>query len=414
MANTLLSLDVDAVRKDFPILEQDVDGKPLIYLDNAASSQKPRAVVEAIATYYYRDHANVHRGVHELARRATEAYEGSRERVARWLNAGDAHEIVWTRGTSEALNLLAFSLGQGLREGDEVVVSEMEHHSNLVPWQMAAERTGARLRYVELTADGRLDLDQLVSLLGGHTKVVALSHVSNALGTINPVEEIARLVREHTGAVLILDGAQGAPHLKVDVQALGCDAYAFSGHKMCGPTGMGGLWARRTLLESMPPYQGGGEMIARVFKDHSTWAEVPHKFEAGTPNVAGAVGMAAAVGYLEAVGLDQVHDHEQLLTRRAMELLSQVEGLTILGPADPRDRAGVIPFVVEGTTAQDMATILDSEGIAVRAGHHCAQLVLDRYGLTATTRASFYLYNTLDEVGRLGQVVEMAADMLRA
>ncbi len=413
VANALLSLDVDAVRKDFPILHQEVGGKPLIYLDNAASSQKPRAVVEAIANYYYRDHANVHRGVHELARRATEAYEGSRERVARWLNAADAHEIVWTRGTSEALNLLAFSLGQGLREGDEVVVSEMEHHSNLVPWQMAAERTGARLRYVELTADGRLDLDQLASLLGGRTRVVALSHVSNALGTINPVEEIAGLVRERTGAVLILDGAQGAPHLKVDVQALGCDAYAFSGHKMCGPTGMGGLWARRSLLESMPPYQGGGEMIARVFKDHSTWAEVPHKFEAGTPNVAGAVGMAAAVDYLEAVGLDQIHDHEQLLTRRAMELLGQVEGLTILGPADARGRAGVIPFVVDGTTAQDIATILDSEGVAVRAGHHCAQLVVDRYGLTATTRASFYLYNTLEEVERLGQVVDMAARMLR-
>lgn len=414
MANALLSLDVDAVRKDFPILHQEVGGKPLIYLDNAASSQKPRAVVEAITTYYYRDHANVHRGVHELARRATEAYEGSRERVARWLNAEDAHEIVWTRGTSEALNLLAFSLGQGLGDGDEVVVSEMEHHSNLVPWQLAAERTGARLRYVDLTADGGLDLDQLASLLGGRTRVVALSHVSNALGTINPVEEIASLVRERSGAVLILDGAQGAPHLEVDVQALGCDAYAFSGHKMCGPTGMGGLWARRSLLEAMPPYQGGGEMIARVFKDHSTWAEIPHKFEAGTPNVAGAVGMAAAVDYLEAVGLDHVHDHEQLLTRRAMELLGQVEGLTILGPPDPRDRAGVIPFVVEGTTAQDMATILDSEGIAVRAGHHCAQLVVDHYGLTATTRASFYLYNTLEEVERLAQVVEMAADMLRA
>ena len=413
MANALMSLDVETIRKDFPILHQEVGGKPLVYLDNAASSQKPKSVVEAIAHYYYHDHANVHRGVHELARRATEAYEGGRERVAQWLNASSASELVWTRGTSEALNLLAFSLGQGLRSGDEVVLSEMDHHSNLVPWQLAAERTGAVLRYVQLTDDGRLDLDQLVSLLGNRTRVVALSHVSNALGTINPVMEIAAQVRERSDAVFVLDGAQGAPHLPVDVQALGCDAYAFSGHKMCGPTGMGGLWARASLLEAMPPYQGGGEMIARVYKDHSTWAEIPHKFEAGTPNVAGAVGMAAAVEYLESLGLERIHDHELALTRAAMELLGDVEGLTILGPTEPEGRAGVIPFVVEGTTAQDMATILDSEGIAVRAGHHCAQLVVDRFGLTATTRASYYLYNTMGEVERLAEAVHMAAGMLR-
>lgn len=413
MANALLSLDVETIREDFPILHQEVGGKPLVYLDNAASSQKPKAVVDAIARYYYHDHANVHRGVHELARRATEAYEGSRERIAQWLNASSPREIVWTRGTSEALNLLAFSLGQGLGVGDEVVVSEMDHHSNLVPWQLAAERSGATLRYVRLTDDGRLDLDQLTSLLGRSTRVVALSHVSNALGTINPVEDIAAHVRERSDAVLILDGAQGAPHLTVDVQALGCDAYAFSGHKMCGPTGMGGLWARGSLLEALPPYQGGGEMIARVYKDHSTWAEVPHKFEAGTPNMAGAVGMAAAVDYLEGVGLDRIHDHELTLTRRAVALLGDIEGLRILGPADPESRAGVVPFVVDGTTAQDMATILDSEGIAVRAGHHCAQLVVDRYGLTATTRASFYLYNTPTEVERLAEAVGMAAAMLR-
>ena len=406
-------LDVDAVRRDFPVLHQSVGGKPLVYLDNAASSQKPRQVVEAISGYYYRDHANVHRGVHELARRATEAYEGARERVAQWLN-GSADEVVWTRGTSEALNLLAFSLGQArVGAGDEIVVSEMEHHSNLVPWQLLAARSGARLRHVELTDDGRLELDQLAALLGARTRVVALSHVSNALGTINPVREIGRLVRERSDAVFVLDGAQGAPHLPLDVQALECDAYAFSGHKMCGPTGTGGLWARRELLEEMPPYQGGGEMIERVHRNHSTWAEVPHKFEAGTPNVAGAVGMAAAVEYLEGVGLDAVHDHEAALAAEAVSALSGVDGMRILGPVRGDERAGVLPFVIEGTSAQDVATILDAEGIAVRAGHHCAQLVVDRYGLTATVRASFYLYNTIEEVALLAAGVRRARELLR-
>ena len=403
---------MDAVRRDFPVLDQTVGGKPLIYLDNAASSQKPRQVVEAISGYYYRDHANVHRGVHELARRATEAYEGARERVARWLNA-DADEVVWTRGTSEALNLVAFSLGRArVGAGDEIVVSEMEHHSNLVPWQLLAARSGATLRHVGLSADGRLELDQLADLLGARTKVVALSHVSNALGTINPVREIGRLVRERSGAAFVLDGAQGAPHLPLDVQALGCDAYAFSGHKMCGPTGIGGLWARRELLDEMPPYQGGGEMIERVHRDHSTWAEPPHKFEAGTPNIAGAVGMAAAVEYLEGVGLDAVHAHEAALAAEAVSGLSEVEGMRILGPVRGNERAGVVPFVIDGTSAQDVATILDTEGIAVRAGHHCAQLVVDRYGLTATVRASFYLYNTIEEVARLVAGVRRARNLL--
>ena len=390
-----------------------VDGKPLIYLDNAASSQKPRQVVEAVSRYYLHDHANVHRGVHELARRATEAYEGSRERVARWLGAADAHEVVWTRGTSEALNLLAFSIGEArVGAGDEIVASEMEHHSNLVPWQLLAVRKGARLRLVRLTDDGRLDLDHLAGLLGARTKVVALSHVSNALGTINPVAEIGRLVRERSDAAFVLDGAQGAPHLALDVRSLGCDAYAFSGHKMCGPTGAGGLWARRSLLDEMPPYQGGGEMIEHVYRDHSTWAEPPHKFEAGTPNIAGAVGLAAAAEYLEGVGLDAVHQHESALAERAVEALSEVDGLRVLGPSEAGQRAGVVPFVIEGVAAQDVATILDAEGIAVRAGHHCAQLVVDRYGVTATVRASFYLYNTLQEVERLAEGVRVARKML--
>ena len=407
------ALDVDTLRRDFPILDQMVDGRPLVYLDNAASSQKPRQVIDAITHYYQRDHANVHRGVHELARRATEAYEKSRARVARWVNAADAHEIVWTRGTSEALNLVAFSVGQArVGSGDEIVISEMEHHSNLVPWQLLAARAGARLRYVGLTDHGHLDLDQLEGLLRPRTRVVSLSHVSNALGTINPVREIGRMVRNRTDAVYILDGAQGAPHLPVDVQALGCDFYAFSSHKMCGPTGMGALWGKRALLEEMPPYQGGGEMIERVSRQSSTWAEVPHKFEAGTPNIAGAVGMAAAVDYLESIGLDAIHEHESSLTRTAMHLLAEVDGLRILGPVNPEDRAGVIPFVVDGTSAQDLATILDAQGIAVRAGHHCAQLVVDRYGLSATTRASFYLYNSNEEVHRLAEGVRTAREML--
>ena len=407
-----VALDVAAVRGDFPVLDQTVDGRPLVYLDSAASSQKPRQVIDAISRYYLRDHANVHRGVHELARRATEAYEGARERIARWLNAAGPHEVVWTRGTSEALNLVAFSLGEGMDPGDEVVVSEMEHHSNLVPWQLLARRRGIRLRHAGLTDDGRLDLDHLASLLGARTRVVSLPHVSNALGTINPVREIGALVRGGSDALFVLDGAQGAPHLPLDVRALGCDAYAFSGHKMCGPTGIGGLWARGDLLETMPPYQGGGEMIERVFPEYSTWADAPHKFEAGTPNVAGAVGLAAAVDYLEGVGLEAIHQHEMALTRRTISLLSEVEGLRVLGPTDPEQRAGVVPFVLDGTSAQDVATILDAQGIGVRAGHHCAQLVVDRFGVSATVRASFYLYNSAEEVERLAAGVRTARRLL--
>lgn len=407
-----VALDVAAVRRDFPVLDQTVDGRPLVYLDSAASSQKPRQVIDAISRYYLRDHANVHRGVHELARRATEAYEGARERIARWLNAASPHEVVWTRGTSEALNLVAFSLGEGMDPGDEVVVSEMEHHSNLVPWQLLARRRGIRLRHAGLTDDGRLDLDHLASLLGARTRVVSLPHVSNALGTINPVQEIGALVRGSSDALFVLDGAQGAPHLPLDVRALGCDAYAFSGHKMCGPTGIGGLWARGDLLETMPPYQGGGEMIERVFREYSTWAEAPHKFEAGTPNIAGAVGLAAAADYLEDVGLDAIHRHETSLTRRTISLLSEVEGLRVLGPTDPEQRAGVVPFVLDGASAQDVATILDAQGIAVRAGHHCAQLVVDRFGVSATVRASFYLYNSAEEVERLAAGVRTARRLL--
>lgn len=408
------ALDVSAVRADFPILDQVVDGKPLVYLDSAASSQKPRQVIEAISAYYLTDHANVHRGVHELARRATEAYEGARARIARWVKARSSDEIVWTRGTSEALNLAAFTLGQSrVGAGDEIVVSDMEHHSNLVPWQLLAARGGAVLKHVELTDDGRLDLDNLASLLGSRTRVVALPHVSNALGTINPVAQIGRLVHENTDAVFVLDGAQGAPHMPLDMAELGCDLYAFSAHKMCGPTGIGALWGRSALLAKLPPYQGGGEMISQVYRDHSTWTTPPHRFEAGTPNIAGAVGMQAAAEYLDDLGMSAVHEHETALARHAMALLGEIDGLRILGPSAALPRAGVIPFVVDGAPAQDVATILDAEGIAVRAGHHCAQLVLDRFGLSATVRASLYLYNTPDEVDRLAEGVQLAASMLR-
>ncbi len=404
-----------AVRRDFPVLDQRVDGKPLVYLDNAASSQRPRQVIKAISTYYKRDHANVHRGVHELARRATEAYEGARRRVAEWIGARGAEEIVWTRGTSEAINLVAFSVGQArVGSQDEIVASEMEHHSNLVPWQMLARRSGATLRLVRLTDDGHLDLDHLASLLGARTRVVALSHVSNALGTINPVREVGELIRARSDAVFVLDGAQGAPHMPVDVQALGCDFYAFSGHKMCGPTGTGVLWGRGKLLEEIPPYQGGGEMIEHVSRETSTWADPPHKFEAGTPHIAGSVGMAAAVDYLDGVGLGAIHRHESQLTARALSLLEDIDGLRVLGPRLVEERTGVIPFVIAGTSAQDVATMLDAEGIAVRAGHHCAQLVVDRFQVSATARASFYLYNTIEEIERLAASVARAADILRA
>ncbi len=395
-------LDVQALRRDFPALHQDVNGHPLAYLDNAATTQKPRAVLDALMGFYEADNANVHRGIHELSRRATEAYEGARDRVAEWIGApGGREELIWTRGTTESINLVAASWGgANLSEGDEIVLTEMEHHSNLVPWQLVAQRTGARLRYVELDDDGRLRLEQLPELLNARTRLVAMTHVSNALGTINPVREVADLVREH-GALLLVDGAQGAAHHPVDIGALGCDFYAFSGHKLMGPTGIGALWARKELLEAMPPYQGGGEMIRVVERDASTWAALPHKFEAGTPNIAGAVGMAAAVEYLDGVGPARVLRHEQSLVGYALERLAEFADIRIFGPSDPGERSGVVSFALDSAHPHDIATILDTEGVAIRAGHHCAQLVMRRYGVSATSRASFYLYNTREEVDRL-------------
>ena len=401
-----VTYDLAAVRTDFPALDQEVSGKRLTYLDNAATSQKPTAVLEALDHYYRRDNANVHRGIHELSRRATEAFEDARAKVARFVG-GDASEIVWTRGTTEAINLVAMTWGpDNVGEGDEILLTEMEHHSNLVPWQLLAARTGAILRYLELDDQGRLVLDDLPALLGERTKLVAVSHVSNALGTINPVRRIVAAAKE-VGATVLVDGAQGAVHLPVDVKELGADFYCFSGHKMCGPTGIGVLWGRKELLEEMPPFQGGGEMIRLVHRDHSTWAEVPHKFEAGTPNIAGAVGMGAAVDYLSRLSMDAVATHERDLMGYAMERLSGVEGMRIFGPESLEERSAVVSFTLGDAHPHDISTILDSEGVAVRAGHHCAQLVMKRYGVAATARASFYLYNDRKDVDRLVEGLEV-------
>lgn len=402
------SLDIEAVRADFPALAQRVHGRPLVYLDSAATVQRPRAVLDAVAAFYEQDNANVHRGIHELSRRATDGYEAARARVARFLGASDPAEVIWTRGTTEAINLVAMTWGwSNLGEGDEIVLSVLEHHSNIVPWQLVAARTGAKLRWVGIDDEGRIDLDELDSLLGERTKLVAVGHISNALGTINPVREIVERARR-VGALVLVDGAQGAAHAVVDVEALGCDFYAFSGHKLGAPMGIGVLWARRELLEEMPPYQGGGEMIDLVGPDSSTWAALPHKFEAGTPNVGGAIGMAAALDYLEALGHEAIAAHEAELIRYGLERLGAVEGLRHFGPRDPAERTAVFSFDLEGVHPHDVATILDTEGIAIRAGHHCAQPLMRRLGVSATSRASCFVYTTTEELDRLAEGLEGA------
>ncbi|HIF06947.1 MAG TPA: cysteine desulfurase [Gemmatimonadetes bacterium] len=390
-----------AVRAQFPAMTQDVSGHPLVYLDSAATSQKPRVVLDALAKYYERDNANVHRGIHELSRRATIAYEEARAKLASFVGAADPSELVWTRGTTEAINLVASSWGlDTLKEGDEVLLSSMEHHSNIVPWQLVAHRTGARLRYIEMDDQGRLVLDDLSELLTERTRLVAVTHISNALGTVNPVREIAEHAKK-VGALVLVDGAQAVPHRRVDVQELGCDFYAFSGHKMCGPTGSGALWARRELLESMPPYHGGGEMIRIVGRDSSTWAEIPHKFEAGTPNIAGAITLGVAADFLDEVGFDAIAEHEREVLAYALQRLDDLGGVTVYGPTDLDERSGVISFTMGDAHPHDISTILDSRGVAIRAGHHCAQLVMKHFGISATARASFYLYNSTDDVDRL-------------
>ncbi len=392
--------DVMGARASFPALHQHVHGQALVYLDSAASAQKPTSVLDAMRRHDETSHANVHRGVHTLSARATEAYEQARGKAQRFLGAQSPREIVFTKGCTEALNLVASGLAQGLNRGDEIVVSVMEHHSNIVPWQFACERSGASLKVAPMRDDGDLDLDALETLVGPRTRVVAVGHVSNALGTVHPVREIARIAHE-CGAVLVVDGAQGAPHLPIDVRALGADFYALAGHKMYGPTGIGVLYGRADLLEALPPYQGGGEMIETVTFGRSTFAPIPAKFEAGTPNITGAVGLGAAIDMLLAAHSDGVRAHEDAVLAYALREIGAVPGVRILGA--PVERAGSVSFVVEGVHPHDVGTVLDTMGIAVRTGHHCAQPLMARLGVPATVRASFGLYNTTDDVDRLVQ-----------
>ncbi len=408
--STRAPIDVEDIRGDFPILDQEIHGQPLVYLDNAASSQRPERVIQALSRYYRRDHANVHRGAHALSVRATEAYESARETVAEHIGAADASELVFVRGTTEAINLAAGAWGSdSVGDGDEILLTKMEHHSNLVPWQLLAERTGARLRFVDVQPEGSgLAMEDYDRLLSDRTRLVAVTHVSNTMGAVNPVAEIAD--RAHAaGALCLVDGAQAVPHMPVDVEEIGCDFYAFSGHKMCGPTGIGGLWARGDLLEEMPPWQGGGEMINRVELESSTWAEVPQKFEAGTPNIGGAVALAEAVRYLDEVGMDRIRRHESQLTAYAMERLEEIPEITVYGPRE--ERAAVLSFAYGDIHPHDLATILDRTGVAIRAGHHCNQPLMDELGVTATARASFALYNTRDEVDALIDGLDFASDV---
>jgi cysteine desulfurase/selenocysteine lyase len=401
------ALDVARVRADFPALHQQVNGCPLVYLDNAATTQKPQPVLDALLGFYSRDCANVHRGVHALSQRATDAYEGARETVARFLNARP-REIVFTRGTTEAINLVAYSYGSRLLPGDEILITELEHHSNIVPWQMLAERTGARLRVAPIDDRGEIILEEFQRLLGPRTRIVAVAHVSNALGTVNPVEEICRLAHTY-GARVLVDGAQAVPHLAVDVRALDCDFYAFSGHKIYGPTGIGVLFGRWELLEAMPPYQGGGDMIRSVTFEKTLYNDPPYRFEAGTPHIAGAIGLAAAIEYVTRLGLEEIRRHEQQLLEAATRALEEIPGVRIVGTA--AHKAAVVSFVLDGVHPHDVATVLDHEGVAVRAGHHCAQPLMERFGLPATTRASFALYNTLEEVDALARAVRRAREL---
>jgi cysteine desulfurase / selenocysteine lyase len=401
--------DAARVRADFPILARKINGRDLVYLDSAASTQRPQAVIDAVDRYETTVHANVHRGVHTLSQLATDAFEAARERVRRFINAGSTKEVIFVRGTTEAINLVAQSWGRvNLKAGDEVVVSALEHHANLVPWQMAAAATGARLRIAPLDADGQLDFAGFEALLGDRTRLVAMAHVSNALGSILPVERIVAAAKAR-GIPVLLDGAQAIAHAGVDVRALGCDFYAFSGHKLYGPTGIGVLYGRQALLEAMPPWQGGGDMIRTVSYESSTWNDLPYKFEAGTPNISGAIGLAAAMDYLESIGASQAAAHESALLAEATEALSAIPGVRIYGTAP--DKVGVLSFTLAGVHPHDLGTILDHEGVAIRAGHHCAMPLMGLLGVPATARASFACYSNLSDVHRLAAAVQKAREV---
>lgn len=387
------------IRELFPILKQEVNGHPLVYLDSAATSQKPNSVIEALQHYYEWDNANVHRGVHTLGSRATDAYEGARAKVAKFIHAASEQEIIFTRGTTTAINIVAGSYARSVcQEGDEIVLTPMEHHSNLIPWQQVAKATGATLKYIPLQPDGSISLADVEQVITDRTRIVSVVYVSNVLGVVNPVKEIAKIAHKH-GAKIMVDGAQSTPHMKVDVQDLDCDFYALSGHKMCGPTGIGALYGKKALLEAMEPVEFGGEMIDHVDLHHSTWKDLPWKFEGGTPIIAGAVGLGAAVDFLEQIGMDEIMKHDAKLTQYAMERMLEIEGLTVYGPH--KDRAGLVTFNLGDVHPHDVATVLDAEGVAIRAGHHCCQPLMRWLDVSSTARASFYLYNTEDDIDRL-------------
>ncbi|MEI3627817.1 cysteine desulfurase [Lactococcus lactis] len=395
---------IEGIKKDFPVLNQIVNDEPLVYLDNAATTQKPLKVLAAIKDYYENDNANVHRGVHTLAERATEKYEAAREKVRQFINAKSTKEVLFTRGTTTSINWVAQFAGQILKTGDEIVISIMEHHSNIVPWQEVAKKTGAILKFVYLK-DGQLDMDDLRKKITNQTKFVSIAHVSNVLGTINPVEEITKIAHEH-GAYMAVDGAQSTPHMAIDLQKMDVDFFAFSGHKMMGPTGIGVLYGKEELLNQFEPVEFGGEMIDFVYESHSTWTELPWKFEAGTPNIAGAIALGAAIDYIQELGIDQIHQHEIELIDYLMPKLQEIEGLKIYGPKDNVKRGGLIAFNIEGLHPHDVATALDMEGVAVRAGHHCAQPLLNYLETPATARASFYLYNTKADCDKLVEALK--------
>ena len=394
-------MDSKHIRSYFPILNQEVNGHPLVYLDSAATSQKPVQVIETIEKYYREYNSNVHRGVHTLGTRATDAYEGAREKVRKFISASSIEEIIFTRGTTTALNTVAQSYAmENVKEGDEIVITPMEHHSNIIPWQQVAKKTGATLKYLPLQADGTITIADVEKTITPATKVVSIAYVSNVLGVINPIKEIAAIAHKN-GAVLVVDAAQGAPHVKIDVQDLDCDFLGFSAHKMCGPTGIGVLYGKKHLLENMEPIEFGGEMIDFVGLYESTWKELPWKFEAGTPIIAGAIGLGAAIDFLEEIGLENITEHEHKLAAYAIEKMSSINGLTIYGPQSANNRAGVITFNIEDVHPHDVATVLDAEGIAVRAGHHCAQPLMKWLNVSATARASFYLYNSEEDIDKL-------------